>query len=841
MKMKHIRLLKKHWTKGRVRHYATIVAAGGVIFAGIFVLWVATLKIPDLNSFETRKKLESTKIYDRTGEILLYDVHQDIRRTVVPFEEISDNLKKATVAIEDENFYNHNGIEPTSILRAVLVNIGTLGFSQGGSTITQQVVKNSLLTSEKSISRKFKEWILALKLDKFLSKDEILALYLNEIPYGGNIYGIEEASQAFFGKKASELSLAESAYLAALPQAPTRYSPHGNHTDQLEKRKNLVLRQMRDNKMITVAQYESALKEKVEWKEQERTGIKAPHFVFFVLQYLEERYGEKAIQEDGFRVITSLDYTLQEKAEKIAEKYAKENKTKFNAENAAFVAIDPKTGHILTMVGSRDYFDKEIQGNFNVALAHRQPGSTFKPFAYAEAFKKGYTPDTVLFDVKTEFSTSCSPQNVTVDNPDCYHPNNYDNIFRGPITMREALAQSINIPAVKTLYLAGLKDSLALAKSMGIESLGSAAQYGLTLVLGGGEVSLLDMVSSYSVFANEGQKNPYQPIIQISDRLGNIIEKPEGKPQEVLSPQVARQISNVLSDNVARAPAFGENSALNFPGREVAVKTGTTNDYKDAWIIGYTPSVVLGAWAGNNNNTSMSKKVAGFIVAPMWNALMTEALKSVPEETFTRPEPTQSDIKPVLRGVWQGNETYRVDRSTGKLATEFTPPELIEERSAGEIHSILHWVDRNDPLGPSPTNPANDPEYRLWEYAVQQWIQNRGIVATSPQSVPQESDDVHRPEFAPQISITGIDTLRLYKQQDTLSFTVVSQQSRFPLSRVDVFINGEPVSTLKNPPFNFVVQLSLLTQTREENELKIVGYDTVLNQAEIRTSFRMTP
>src|SRR3989338_6396906 len=382
---------------------ATFLAIISFIFGlGALFLWISSFTIPDLSSFNVRKVSESTKIFDRTGKILLYNVNQGIKRTIVPDGEISRNIKNATVAIEDSEFYQHNGIKFSSFLRATKANILARNYSQGGSTITQQVVKNSLLTSEKTISRKLKEWFLALKLERILSKTEILDIYLNDAPYGGNIYGVEEASQTYFSKKALDLSLAESAYLASLPNAPTYFSPYGNNRDKLEERKNLVLLRMLQNNFISNDEYKDALAEKVDWQTQEGLGIKAPHFVMWVRQYLENKYGVDVVNKGGLKVNTTLDYDLELKAETLAKNSALDNKKNFNAENVSIVAIDAKTGQILVMVGSRDYFDKEIDGNFNVALAHRQPGSSFKPVVYAEAFNKGYTPDTVVFDLQTE-------------------------------------------------------------------------------------------------------------------------------------------------------------------------------------------------------------------------------------------------------------------------------------------------------------------------------------------------------------------------------------------------------------------------------------------------------
>ena len=550
---------KQRWFKKRLKEAAALAAGLFLFGSGAILLWLGNIEIPNLDTLSERRVTQSTKIFDRTGETLLYDIHKNERRTVVPFTQISRNIKNATVAIEDASFYQHRGIEPKAILRATSANLTNFSYSQGGSTITQQVVKNSILTNDKTITRKLKEWVLALKLEKKMSKEEILSLYLNEIPYGGSLYGIEEASQNYFGKKAAVLSIAEAAYLASLPQAPSYFSPFGNHQDKLEERKNFTLERMLAEHFITQEEYETAKKETVNWLPPDDTGIRAPHFVMFIKNYLENKYGEETVRSGGLKVITTLDYSLQTKAEEIVRKWALQNKINYNAENAALTALDPKTGQILVMVGSRDYFDQEIDGNFNVALARRQPGSAFKPIVYATAFEKGYTPETMVFDLQTEFSAYCNPDGTPIvlgEEDKCYRPENYDLIYRGPIDLRHALAQSINIPAIKVLYLAGLKESLRLAKDLGIESLTNVNQYGSTLVLGGGEVSLLDLTGVYSTFANGGLRNPYVGILKVEDENGKILEEFQTKPAVVLPENIALTISNILSDEEARQPDF---------------------------------------------------------------------------------------------------------------------------------------------------------------------------------------------------------------------------------------------------------------------------------------------
>jgi len=692
-----------------------LLVSAFLIFGAIILFWVSTFKVPTSDSIRERRVSESTKIYDRTGEILLYDTGGNVRRSIVPIEQISRHIKNATIAIEDKEFYGHMGVKPTAFIRATLVNILSLDFSQGGSTITQQVVKNSLLTSEKLISRKLKEWVLAIKLEQVASKDEILSMYLNEIPYGGVIYGVEEASEAFFGKKSGEVTLAEAAYLAALPKAPTFYSPYGPNKENLEERKNLVLREMFRSNFITQKEYDSAIAEKVSFIARGDSSIKAPHFVFYVLDYIKKKYGEEIISSGGLRVITTLNYDLQYAGEKIALDYALSNKKNFNAENTAIVATDPKTGEILTMVGSRNYFDQEIEGAFNVTLAKRQPGSTIKPFVYARAFLKGYTPETVVFDLKTQFSTNCASNNLTMDNG-CYSPENYDGVFRGPITLRNALAQSINVPSVKVLYLAGLSESIRLARDMGIESLSNKGDYGLTLVLGGGEVTPLEMTGAYGVFANGGVKTNITPILEIKNKNGDVVEKYEVIETRVLDKEITLKISSILSDNVARAPSYGQTSALFFPDRDVAVKTGTTNDYRDAWIMGYTPNIAVGAWAGNNDNSPMQKKVAGLIVAPLWRAFMDQSLAKTPNEQFEEPlVEYKTQLKPSLQGIWQG----------GKFENNNTVV-------IGGVHTILNWLNKDDPRGEYPENPSVDAQFERWEYGVRIWAQEHNLYQDLP-------------------------------------------------------------------------------------------------------------
>jgi penicillin-binding protein 1C len=709
--------LKKNW-KEIVIDGLILCVAGFIILSAIILIWVSSLEIPDLSAFDERRILQSTKIYDRTGEVLLYDLHQDVKRTVVPLEEMSRHIKSATVAIEDDQFYNHMGIDIRAIIRAAVTNFqqGDLLGGQGGSTITQQVIKNSVLQRDKKLSRKAKEAILSIKLEQVLSKEEILEVYLNESPYGGTIYGVEEASQSFFATSSKNLSLPQAAYLAALPQAPTYLSPFGSNRDALDNRQQLVLERMRINGFITIEEYEAAKEMKVEFSTSAVTSIKAPHFVFNIIEQLAERYGEEAMAEQGLRVITTIDYELQEAAERIVAQKAASNTVRYNATNAGLVATDPKNGDVLVMVGSRDYFDEEIDGKFNVTLASRQPGSSIKPFVYANAWRQGFLPATVLFDVPTQFSPACAATDTTSDSP-CYAPKNYNNKFVGPISMRNSLAQSLNIPAVKTLYLAGLTSTLKFTADMGLTTLNDPERYGLTLVLGGGEVKLIDMTHAYGVFANQGIRATPRTILRIEDTQGNLIEETEQSEERVLEENIALMVSDVLSDNIARAPLWGSFSLVNFGDRDVAIKSGSTNNLRDAWIMGYTPNIAVGAWVGNNDNSPMGGGLSGLITTPMWREFMDIALEKLPVETFPQPQINTQGVKPIIRGQYINTSLLLEAMQSQNSGSSSVDISSIYQN----IHSILHFVNKNNPTGPQPSNPYSDGAYENWEFGVQNW------------------------------------------------------------------------------------------------------------------------
>ncbi|MEK7506887.1 MAG: PBP1A family penicillin-binding protein [Patescibacteria group bacterium] len=690
MKRSRFGLLKK------IFYLALSLAAAGLLLLALAFIYYSG-QVPDPGAIGTRQISESTKIYDRTGAALLYDIHGEEKRTIIPWEQIPEAVKKATLASEDSGFYEHRGVDFGGILRAVYRDITSLSASQGGSTITQQLVKLSLLGKEKTLARKIKEAALSLQVEKRFSKDQIFWMYLNQIPYGSNAYGIEAASQTFFGKPAGRLSVAEAALLAALPKAPSYYSPYGSRQQELLGRRDYVLGRMNALGYIDEDTYRAALAERPEFQPPSE-GIRAPHFVIMVREYLIAKYGEETVESGGLNVITTLDAKLQETAEELVAKYGKINAEKYQAGNAALTALDPRSGQVLALVGSRDYFDVASEGNFNVALASRQPGSAFKPFAYARLLEKGFPDTAVLFDLKTEFNPGCDPSGDQVKDSfglDCYHPQNYDGTFRGPVTARQALAQSLNLPSVKVLYLAGLDDTIDLAHKLGITTLNDRQRYGLSLVLGGGEVRLVDMVSAYGVFANDGVRVAPGFILKVTGADGTVLEEYKKDDTRVLDPQIARMVSDILSDNRARSPVFGFNSSLYFPGRPVAAKTGTTQENRDGWLIGYTPALVVGVWTGNNNNDSMTKQGAGISAAgPLWHEFMARALADASVEEFIKPNPLAID-KPMLNGDYNGPDG---------------------------IHTILYYINKNEPAGDGPSDPTGDPQFKNWEAAVQRWL-----------------------------------------------------------------------------------------------------------------------
>ena len=790
------------WSKSKGWKQKAIVIGAAFVLVGIItavgvVAWVSQ-DLPDPNKINARVVAQSTKIYARDGSTLLYEIHGDQRRTLVDLKDTGKYTKQAVLSIEDKDFYKHPGISIRGIFRALFIDITSGSRAQGGSTITQQLVKNAILTNEKSIIRKVKEVILAYQLERRFSKDQILRLYFNEIPWGSSADGAEAAAQTYFGKSAKDLDLAESSLLAAMVQRPSYFSPRGNHREELVGRQKFVLDRMVEDKYITKAQAQEAKAVDILARvTATRDRVVAPHFVFTVKDLLIQKYGEVEVERGGLKVITTLDPRLQKIAEEEVKNGVEANEKRYNATNAALVAADPKTGQVLAMVGSRDYFDTEHDGNYNVATALRNPGSSFKPIVYLSAFTKGYTPDTVLFDLKTSFGPDGSGKD--------FSPNNYDLREHGPLKMRQTLAGSLNIPAVKTLYLAGIPSTIDLANKLGYTTI-DRSKVGLALAIGGGAVRLVEHVSAFGVIANDGAKNPTTYILKIQDRNGKTLEQYQKKEEQVIDQQYVRELSDVMTDNNARAFVFGSRSPLILPNRIVAAKTGTTNDFRDAWTMGFTPSLVAGVWRGNNDNSSMKSGSDGVIVAaPIWNAFMRRALENTPAEKFTKPKANTAK-KPVLRGQLASEVPIEVDSVTGKqipdscLAT--WPKNYVSEKLVKEVHSILYYVTKDDPNGPAPSNPKSDPMFERWEKPIQAWAKKNNLIAKAPA---MEDCSLRTSGNGPTVTFSEPTNNKTVKSDSVkVTVAVASAQS---ITSVTFAIDGQVVATEVDSPYTTTLNL----------------------------------
>lgn len=785
----------RRWRRRFLLSGAVVVLLGIITGVGV-VAWVSQ-DLPDPNKINSRVVAQSTKIFARDGATLLYEIHGEQRRTLVELNQIGQHTKNAILSIEDKDFYKHQGVSLRGIARAIFVDVTSGTKSQGGSTITQQLVKNAILTTEKSYVRKIKEIILSYQIERRFSKDQILKLYFNEIPWGSNAYGAEAAAQTYFGKSAKDLDLAESATLAALVQRPSYFSPRGSHTDELISRQRYVLSLMVAQGFITQAQADEAKQVDVLARvSPTRDRVIAPHFVFYVRDQLVQKYGELVVERGGLKVVTTLDPKLQTIAEEEVRNGVEKNATKYNASNAALVAMDPKTGQVLAMVGSKDYFDTAQDGNYNVATAIRNPGSSFKPIVYLSAFIKGYTPDTMLFDLKTNFGADGSGKN--------FSPNNYDLKEHGPVKMRQALAGSLNIPAVKTLYLAGIPATLDLADKLGYTTI-DRSKVGLALAIGGGGVRLLEHVNAFSVLANDGVRNPTATILRIEDKNGKVLEQFKQSEKRVIETEPVRNVVSVMSDNNARAFVFGSRSPLILGNRPIAAKTGTTNDFRDAWTMGYTPSLVAGVWRGNNDNSSMKNGADGVVVAaPIWNAFMKRALEGKPVEQFKKPKPNTAK-KPVLLGKLQGDVQVFVDSETGKQIPDSClaswPSAFVREVSVKEVHTILYYLDKDDPNGAAPADPTKDPMYANWEKPIEAWAKKNNYVAKVPA---MESCDLRAGQGTTSVSIlsptsnTTVTSASLAIEVGTSADTVSVQYT----------VDGTVVASISAAPFSTTLDLS---------------------------------
>jgi len=783
----------REWQWKKIRLWTLRISLGFILLILLMFAWYAK-DLPTPGKIKHRQAVAATQIFDRNGNEL-YAVHGDIKRIMVTESDIPEVVKQATITAEDRNFYKHHGFNLKSIARALLYNFTHQGSTQGGSTITQQFVKNALLDPQRTWTRKIKEAILTIEVEIMYDKNEILTMYLNEIPYGSNAYGVEAASETYFGKKVKDLDLAEATILAALPRAPSYYSPYGIHPDKREVRVNYILDSMADLSYISRDEANKAKKEAKELKYQPRKEqIEAPHFVMYVKDLLVDKYGEQMVEEGGLKVTTTLDGDKQKMAEEAIAAGAARRFDSINASNASLVSIDPKTGQILAMVGSIDFFNNDIDGQVNVAIADRQPGSAFKPVVYATAFKKQYNPAFTLWDVTTDFGN--------------YTPQDYDGQTRGPVSARKALAGSLNIPAVRMLYLAGMDNVLNQAHSMGITTLNDRNRYGLSLVLGGGEIKLVDLATAYGVFANKGVLEPTTPILKVTDSNGKVLEEYKENKKDVLDPQIAYEISSILSDNQARSFIFGSRSALYFDDRPVAAKTGTTSEYRDAWTFGYTPSLVTGVWVGNNDNTPMTAGAAGAMAAaPIWHDYMGKALANSTVEEFDRPAgiqdvtvdkytnklPTGGETVTDIFAPWQipterarGVGSIRIDKYTGKEATDDCPDQFVEKKVFMDIHSEV------------PDNPN-------WERPVRAYAAGMGIISVSPPAGEKtcagltNKTTINIKSPANNSTINGVFTIS------------VGVDSAVGVKSVEFLIDDKSLGTVTTKPYSIVYNADILS------------------------------
>ncbi len=785
----------------RIAKFGFISVIAG--FLGFFIILpFLAFNLPSPDKV-VRKEGFSTKILDRNGKVL-YDIYADQKRTPVEIDKIPKSLKDATIAIEDKNFYSHQGFDIFGIVRG-FSRIFTRGYAQGGSTLTQQLVKNVLLTSERSIIRKLREFILAIQIERRYSKDQILQMYLNEAPYGGTAWGVEAASEMYFGKSVSDLNLVESAILAGLPQRPSVYSPYSSEPKAYIERTKQVLRRMREDGYISEDEENKAKKELEEIKFQERgANFKAPHFVQYVQKILEERYGQRVVEQGGLKVITTLDLDLQEKAQKIVAEEIEKVK-KLNITNGAAVILDPQTGEILAMIGSRGFSDPEIDGQVNVTVALRQPGSAIKPFTYVTAFKKGYTASTLLMDVPTEFFQG--------EGLPLYKPVNYDGKFRGPVQVRYALANSINIPAVKMLAMVGLKDTLQTAYELGINSLEptkeTLSKVGLSLTLGGGEVRLLELTSAYAAFLNTGFKVDPVAILKVVDSKGKVLEeaKPE-KVKRVLSPEQAYLIFDILSDNEARSAVFGSNSLLNIPGRQVAVKTGTTNGKRDNWTIGGNSQTLVGVWVGNNDNSEMLEVASGVSGAsPIWRRILLETLNGKPNITmevpggivnyavdsisgYTAHDGFPSRIEKFIVGTEPGEDPIHVKLKVCKTDYKLATPSDITNGNYEEREYFI--FKEKDPL-------AKSDRENKWQEGINLWLSSQ----TDPRYHPPS-------EYCGTPNPLGIEFIQPVDKSSNLpnKFNIeIRADSLYEVTEVNLDIDGLRVKSFNKRPFSYQVDL----------------------------------
>jgi len=678
--------VQKHETrKGSLIKQIAIAAvfSWSVTTIGVFGFWMFIVRdLPSPDQLSNRIIPTSTKIYDRNG-VPLYTIYKDENRTPISLSEVPLHVRLATLAAEDAEFYDHPGFSARGVARALYKYIHE-GKITGGSTITQQLVKNALLSPERTLIRKVREMLIAVEVERIYTKDQILEMYLNEVPYGGTAYGIQEASLQYFNKHVDKLTLAEAALLAGLPKSPTHYSPFSGSQPIAKMRQEETIQLMADNGFITQGQADHAKAEPLDYASN-NIDIISPHFVMYVRGQLVDTYGEEFVAHGGLRVTTTLDSNLQTKITEIIQSELKQL-TSLHVTNAAVVVLKPTTGEILAMVGSKDYFDEGQDGNVNVAIRERQPGSTIKVVNYAYALSHGYTPATIIDD---------SPITYKIEGQPPYIPKNYDGAFKGPLTLRSAFAQSRNVPAVKVLESYGVKNMYEMGRKMGIYTWENLNNYGLSLTLGGGGVTLLELAEVYATVANEGRHTKSISVKQITNDAKKAIYRApcENTPcgDIILDPRVAFQIIDILRDNEARAPAFGSRSALFIPDHdEVAVKTGTSNDLRDNFTVGFNQDYLVAVWVGNNDNSPMSRIASGVTGAsPIWNKIMTMLIGNTPGNPWKVPSGMVSvDICPQTGTLpcdgCGGKKEWFLEENTPKA--HCTPINIAKSREGDELN-----------------------------------------------------------------------------------------------------------------------------------------------------------
>ncbi len=785
----------KLWSTLAFGGFIALVAM--ILLTGIMFAWYAK-DLPRPDKVQRREGL-STVVLDRSGE-KLYDIFEEANRIPARWDEVPQYLKDATVAIEDKDFYKHQGLSPTGIMRGLLACV-FLRRCQGGSTLTQQLVKNVLLSQERTLPRKMKEAVLAIQIERKYSKNDILLMYLNEAPYGGTAVGVKAASEHYFGKDVKNVSLVEAAVLAGFPQSPSLYSPFTGEEGAYKGRAQHVLRRMREDGFISPAQEAEARKQLdgITFAAGD-AGLRAPHFVAYIKQLLVDRFGEKMVNAGGMTVTTTLDWKLQEKAQ-LAVKEEVEKAKKLKVSNGAAVVLDPKTGEILAMVGSKDYAATDSSGlKFNVVTQGlRQPGSALKPIIYAAALTKGYTASTMLMDVETKYPSGdpAKPE---------YNPKNYDNKYRGPMQLRFGLANSINTIAVKVAALVGVKDVLRVGYAMGLTTWEptdeNVRRVGLSLPLGGAEVRMLEMASAFGVLANAGARIDPVAILKVTDSSGKTLfeYKPTSLRQE-LEPDVAFIISSILSDNDARKEIFGTRSHLTVSGKTVAAKTGTTDDKRDNWTVGYTKSRVVVAWVGNNDNSPMHPSLASGVTgaAPIWNRIMREAIKDIPDEPFDRPEGViEMEIDSFGGGLpFEGQPTRKEFFIRG---TEPTGPAAIYQKlkisrkdsnklansvevATGDYDEKLFIVIRED-------DPVSGDGKNRWQEGIDGWIGGQD----SKYRAPTETYSGGLDQVVLQVKKPS-DNERINSNNVEVSAEAISTAD---IERIEIFVDGTKVKEKSN-------------------------------------------